>query len=197
MRPTGKYSSWKNSRRMHWESPNERNAFCLLDFRSDVIAYREQSCEIIYLDDEGQEATHYPDIEVLLANGHELWEVKTKYYADHEQVSRRTELITEELSAYGITYRVAVAEELRKQPRLNTMQKVSRFGSRSVSSAERIDVARKLVQGGRLTWGDACSGLLGPNGREILCRLVLEGFLQINADLPFDMTTEFALGERS
>lgn len=26
-RGTGKFSSWKNRRSIHWESPNERNAF--------------------------------------------------------------------------------------------------------------------------------------------------------------------------
>jgi hypothetical protein len=197
MRATGKFPSWKNGRMMHWESPNEPNAFCLLDFRSDVIAYREQSCEIIYLDDAGRKAAHYPDIEVLTVNGRELWEVKTEYYANRDPVSRRTEILTEALSAYGLTYRVAVAEMLSMQPRLNTMQKVLRFGRRSVSSAERIDIARELVQSGRLTWHDACSRRLGPNGREILCRLVLEGFLQIDTDLPFGFTTEFVPGKRS
>lgn len=196
MRPTGKFPSWKNGRMMHWESPNERNAFCLLDFRSDVIAYREQSCEIVYLDDAGQLATHFPDIEVVTVNGRELWEVKTEYYANREPISRRTEILTEALSAYGLTYHMAVAEGLSKQPRLNTMQKVLHFGRRSVSSTERIVIGRELVQSGRLTWGDACSGRLGPNGREILCRLVLEGFLQIDTNLPFGMTTEFVPGNR-
>jgi hypothetical protein len=182
---------------MHWESTNERNAFCQLDFRWDVIAYREQSCEIVYIDDEGREASHYPDIEVLTVNGRELWEVKTALYANREPTSRRTQILTEALSAYGLTYCVAIAERLRMQPQLNTIQKILRFGRRALSSAERIDIVRELTRNGRLTWEDACSGLLGSNGREIVCRAVLEGFLQFDADLPFSMTTEFVFGNRS
>ncbi len=182
---------------MHWESPNERNAFCLLDFRPDVIAYREQACEIVYLDEGGKERSHFPDIEVLTMNGHELWEVKPERHANRGPLSSRTNILTEALPAYALTYRVALGEDLRKQPRLNTMQKVLPFGRRPVSSADRNSVARELLHDGILRWEDACTGRFGPNGREILCRLVLEGYLQIDVELPFGMMTEFLPGTRS
>lgn len=196
MRPTGKFSSWKNSRYMHWESPNERNAFTTLDFSPQVIAYREQSCEIVYVDDDGNECRHYPDIEVFAVSGCELWEVKTKHYAESKDVKRRTEIVSESLAAIGIKYRMAIAEELGKQPQLGTMEKVLHFARRPVSSVERICLAQELSQIGCITWAQACSGRLGAYGREIICRLLLEGYLQIDLNLPFGPTTEFNLGSR-
>jgi len=197
MRPTGKVWSWKNCRTMHWESPYERDAFQLLNFRWDVIAYREQSCEIIYTDDAGEESTHYPDIEVLTISSHELWEVKTEYHSNRTPVSRRTEILKRALFPYGLIYDVAIAEKLSNRHRLNTMQKILHFGNRPVSTVERYNVACEMVQNGVSTWGDACSGRFGSNGREILSRLVLEGFLKIDTDSPFGRTTEFVLGDRS
>jgi hypothetical protein len=197
MRPTGKYSSWKNDRMIHWESPGERNSFSLLDFRSDVVAYREQPCEIIYLDDEGREVSHVPDIEVFTTNGRELWEVEPERYAQRESVSRRTEILSETLGVYGIKYLMVSAEALNKQPRLKTMEKILAFGRRPVRLTERASIARELTQNGSLKWDDACSGRLGSDGREILCRLVLEGFLKIDVDSPFGETTEFVPGNRS
>lgn len=182
---------------MHWESPNERDAFHLLDFRWDVIAYREQACEIIYVDDVGREAAHYPDIEVLTVDGRELWEVKTDKFARLEPICRRTEILAEALPALGITYRLAIAEELRAQPRLNSMRKVLHFGNRIVTGAERTDVAQELVHSGRIVWGEACKGRLGPDGRGIICRLVLEGFLQFDTTMQLCETTEIFPGFRS
>jgi|GEM_PF-715850 len=194
-RPTGKFSSWKNDRMMHWEWLDERNAFCLLDFRSDVIAYREQPCEIVYFED-GKEVSFYPQIEVLTANRRELWEVRPKRYAQSALVSRREEILSEALVEFGISFRLVIAEELSKQPRQKTMEKILRFGRRAVSTAEHLSVARELSQNGRLTWGDACSGRLGSSGREIVCRLVLEGFLHLDVDSPFGEATEFVPGTR-
>jgi hypothetical protein len=183
---------------MHWEWPDERNAFSLLDFRSDVAAYREQPCEIIYLDDDGKQVPYSPDIEVLTASGREFWEVEEpQCHAQSGPVGRRTEILSEALAAYGLKYRTAGADELNKQPRLKTVEKILGFGCRPVSQMERVSIARQLVHSGRLKWDDACSGRLGSNGREILCRLVLEGYLQIDTDSPFGETTEFVPGDRS
>jgi hypothetical protein len=165
MRPTGKHSSWKTGRMMQWESPNEELAFVHLDFRYDIQIYREQACEIVYIDDAGKEAMYYPDVDVLAMSGFELWEIKPKRFAEHADVKMRTEILTAELAQLNITYRMAYAEELGLEPRLQTMQKILDFSRRPVSSAELTMILNEVAQGRALTWGDACRGTYGLYGR--------------------------------
>ena len=190
-RPTGKYPSWKTGRMMQWESPNELNAFRLLDCIPEVTTFGEQPCEIVYLDENGEEASHFPDIEVRVSGCRELWEVKTESDAVRDPISTRTELLTRELPAHGFIYRIVTAEYLRRQPRLKSMCKLLDFGRRQVTEVEREYIRRKIVNRLVLVWRDACSGQYGPYGREILCRLVLEGCLKIDVESSIDAGTPF------
>jgi hypothetical protein len=195
-RPTGKFSSWKNGRPMEWESQNEKNAFTHLDFRYDILAYREQACEIVYVDDEGKEATHFPDNDVLAMSGSELWEIKPKKFADRAIVRRRTDILSADLAILGITYRMVYAEQLRREPQLRTMDKILTFGRRPVAHDELAMIRNELAMKTTLNWGDARRGELGQYGREILCRLVLEGRLTVNDKAALTDHSEFWLGPR-
>lgn len=194
MRPTWKYPSIKNAiLNNHGESHNEPSAFQWLDFDPNVLTYREQPCEIVYLDDDGVECRHFPDIEVLARTGTELWEVKPERFADADAVARRTEILTPELLLWGFVYRVMKAEELDLQPRKDNKLKILDFARRPVSDVERSMILDELRGNGHITWRDVLDGKFGGHGREILCRLVVEGYLEIDLCIRFSDDTKFIL----
>ena len=189
-RPTGKYPSWKMERMLQWESMNELHAFRLLDCDPRVTAFTEQPCEIVYVD--GTETRrHYPDIYVEIDSNQELWEVKAECEASQSEVSTRTELLTSGLQQYGFTYRVVLDHELAKQPRLDNLKTLLRYGRRSASDNECEYVRQALKSNGHLSWSEVCTGFLGSRGREIVCRLVLEGVLSFDVDSPLGPGTQF------
>jgi len=190
-RVTIKYPGLKPSRMVECESPHERNLCRLLDIDPSVTMYTEQPCEIVYLLD-GRERRHYPDFKVD-GSGARLREVKQRDEAYSSEVHERTCLLSEELPYYGYSYEVEIAEELAKQPRLGIATLILRFGRRSISQFEREFVRRKFSLSGSLTWGGACAGILGPYGRELLCRLIIEGVLTIDFNRAISSSTAFSL----
>jgi hypothetical protein len=195
MRPTWKYPSIKNVViNNHGESPNELIAFCFLDFDWKVLAYREQPCEIVYLDDDGVECRHFPDLEVLALVGPQLWEVKPERFANTGAIRRRTEILSEALPLWGFVYMVVTAEELNLQPRKDNTLRVLDFARRPVTSSERAMIAHELEKSGQILWRDALVGRYGGYGREILCRLVIEGHLQTDMQQAFSDKTKFVHG---
>ena len=194
-RPTGKYPSWKMQRMLQWESVNELNAFRLLDCDPKVTAFAEQPCEIVYLD--GSEIKHhYPDIYVEVNGKQEFWEIKPESRASPREFSTRTNLLSQGVLQYGFVYRVVLDQELAKQPRLENAKTLLRFGRRPASDCEREYIRTALKSKGLLTWAEACQCALGTHGREIVCRLVLEGVLSFDMDSPLCATTQF-LGRRN
>jgi hypothetical protein len=195
MRPTWKYPSLKNAvLNNHGESPNEPSAFRWLDFNSEVLTYREQPCEIVYLDDDGVECRHFPDIEVLARTGPQLWEIKAERFANADVIRRRTEILSAELPLWGFVYRVMTAEELNLQPRKDNILKILDFARRPVADSERSMITAELRRNGQIVWRDALEGMYGGYGREILCRLVIEGHLEIDLQVRFSDDTKFILG---
>lgn len=189
-RPTGKYPSWKMGRMLQWESMNELHAFRLLDCDPRVTAFTEQPCEIVYVDG-AETRRHYPDIYVETGSSQELWEVKAAREASQREVSTRTQLLTSGLQRYGFTYRVVLDHELAKQPRLDNSKTLLRYGRRFASDNEREYVRLALKRNGHLSWSEVCTGFLGSRGREIVCRLVLEGVLCFDVDSAIGPGTQF------
>jgi hypothetical protein len=190
LRPTGKYPSWKMERMVRWESINELNAFRLLDCNPRVTVFTEQPCEIVYVDG-ADIKRHYPDIYVEIDGNQELWEVKAECEASQSEVSTRTELLNRGLGWYGFTYRVALAHELAKQPRLENAKTLLRYGRRAASDCERECLRTAVESKGHLNWAEICQGNFGSRGREIVCRLVLEGVLRVDLDSPLGPSTQF------
>jgi hypothetical protein len=189
-RPTGKYPSWKMERMLQWESINELNAFRLLDCNPKVTVFTEQPCEIVYLD--GAEVKHhYPDIYLEIGGRRELWEVKSASEASRREVSTRTDLLCRGLQRYGFTYRVILDQELAQQPRLDNAKILLRFGRHAASDCEREYLRLAVESKSHLSWAEICHGALGSRGREILCRLVLEGVLSFDLDSPLGPGTQF------
>jgi hypothetical protein len=190
-RATGKFPSQKLLRMMQWESINELNAFRLIECIPAVTQYAEQPCEITYLGADGQEARHYPDLLVTINGAKELWEVKACADAHSDEVRRRTEILMDGLPHLGFQYRIKLAENLAIQPRLDNACLLLKFGRQPITQVERWQFERLLEERPSLIWGEACAGTYGLRGREVLCRLVLDGVMSIEMYQPITDMTEF------
>ena len=192
--PTGKYPSWRMGRMMQWESPDELNAFRLLDCDPRVRRFVEQPCSILYKID-GTIVRHYPDIYVESQGEKQLWEVKDDSRASEADLLARTKLLTEGLKAHGFTYRLVLASELEKQPRLQNASILLSHGRGPIEEIDRERVRLMLQRAGSLRWGGACAGEYGPNGRQILCRLTLEGVLTTDMNQSLSANSVFRIAE--
>jgi len=177
---------------MHWESVHELHALRLLDCDPEVKSFTEQPCEIHY-DLEGVRHRHYPDVLVRYRDRVELWEIKIPHDAHDSEVIARTELLTAELPRWGYQYRLILADELGRQPRLDNAGLLLRFGRVPNSQAERELIRRTFQEVRGLTWEAACSGAIGPRGCGVICRLTLEGMLLVKMNSPIVASTVFGL----
>lgn len=191
-RGTGKYPSWKAGRMLQFESINELNAFRLLDADPNVVAFNEQPCVITYLVD-GKEHSHFPDLFVRTATEKQLWEVKPSVQACDPEVLTRTSLLTGALRDHGYEYRLVIAEHLTRQPRLETVITLLRFGRGDIPLADREHMRNVLASGEPVTWGGVLTGALGPKGRDFVCRLALEGKIEWDPDAKLSQTTVLRL----
>jgi len=192
-RTTGKHPSPKNRRIMQYESFGELHVFLHLECMPEVIRYHEQPCKIVYRED-GDLRLHYPDLLVEFADRKELWEVKRRSEAEKSDMLRRADLMRQ-LVQWGYEYRVVIAEEYKIQPRLKNIAKLVRFGYHPISMSEREDIRLLPVRQQILSWGQACSGVYGRRGREVMCRLALEGKLTFDVDAHWSPSTQFSLRE--
>lgn len=189
-RPTGKYPSWKMGRMVQWESHNELNAYRLLDANPAVLAFYEQPLVIRYhLDCE--QHIHYPDTLVKLVTGRELWEVKSAAEAARPENASRTRFLTDALPNHGFIYRMVLAEDLGREPRLSNVLTLLKYGRQPVGILEREQLRLLIEKAGGLCWGAATSGSLGPRGRFVLARLVLEGVLTCDIEQQLSPSSRF------
>ncbi len=179
---------------MQWESPDELNSFRLLDCDPRVRRFVEQPCLIVYIIG-GVTRRHYPDIYVEYQHEKQLWEVKDDSCASEAGLVARTRLLTAGLKVHGFAYRLVLASELKKQPRLQNASILLSHGRGSIEEIDRERVRLKLQRTGSLSWGDACAGEYGPNGKQILCCLTLEGVLTTDMDQPLSANSLFRIAE--
>ena len=187
-RPTGKYPSWKMGRMMQWESINELNAYRLLDADPAAIAYHEQPLTIRYRLN-GEEHTHYPDTLVQWGASRELWEIKPSAQAMRPEYIERTRLLEAALPKLGFEYRMVLAEDLAKEPRLSNVLTILKFGRVPIHELVREKIRRAIDATGGITWGSVQDGVFSEQGRGHVCRLVLEGWLRINLEEPISRST--------
>jgi len=181
--PTGKYPSWKMKRMLQFEGPPERDAMRTVDANPLAKAVAEQPARITFLMD-GELHTHYPDLEVDWVATRELWEVKTTADASDPEVMRRTELMTDSLAPFGYGYRLVTDAQLKSGYRLKNSGTLLRHGRRNIPPVERERLRRLLEETRGITWGAVLEGVLGDWGRAHACRLVLEGYLHFDMDMP-------------
>lgn len=149
-RPNGKYPSWKMGRMMQWESINELNAYRLLDADPAAIAYHEQPLTIRYRLN-GKEHTHYPDTLVQWGASRELWEIKPSKQALRPEYIERTRLLENALPQLGFEYRLVLAEDLAKEPRLSNVLTLLKYGRAPVPELAWEQIRRAIGTGGKLT----------------------------------------------
>jgi hypothetical protein len=189
-RSTIKYPSWKNGRMCQAESPNECNAFRLLDCDPTVSRFSEQPCQIRFGDGRFV-LRHFPDILAQIGDENRLIEVKTDEDAEKEEVKQRTLLMARELPRFGYSYVLMKASELSLQPRLSNFKQILRF-SRYTPTEWDFELIREILhRRGALVWKEACAGAYGPRGRQILCNLVLRGNLFTDLHASWSSQTQF------
>ncbi|MBE7421648.1 MAG: TnsA endonuclease N-terminal domain-containing protein [Zoogloeaceae bacterium] len=187
-RVTGKYPSWKKRRMAYWESAIERDAFRRLDADASVLSFQEQPARIVY-EVGGIRHIHYPDILVEWASGKEFIEVKSNRDATSEDVTARTDALKTALAARGFGYRVWPEYEIRVRPRLDNEIYLLRYGQDPVPVIV-IERLRRLFQVVPIiTWSALVDSVLAPGGLAVACRLVLDGWLLIDRDLPLTRNT--------
>ncbi len=187
-RPTGKYPSWKMQRMMQWESVHELHAFRLLDADPNIFQFVEQPLVVTYVLD-GLEHKHYPDVMVKLRSAKELWEVKSEGEAQDPETVRRTELMATWLPTFGFRYRLVIAETLTFGAALANASELLHYGRRDIPIVERERVRRLLESVRPITWGAIRTGAIGPQGRAIASRLILEGALHFDRTKPLTNET--------
>jgi len=193
-RATGKYPSWKMGRMLQWKSVNELLAFRLLDCDPEVKRFNEQPCEIVYVQN-GVAHSHFPDILVEMDGLKQLWEVKPESEALRPEIASRSALLVKELPKWGYSYRVVIGQDLAKQPRLGNAIMLLGFGRAAVSERDQELIRLTLQCQKSLLWSEACSGVYGPKGREILCGLALRGALTLDMNAPWSRSTRFSPGK--
>ena len=162
----------------------------LLECNPAVTEFREQPCEIHYSDGVDQRR-HYPDLYVQVNGVKEVWEVKTEAEALRPEVIARTALMASLLPAEGYQYKQVLDLDLRRQPYLNNAKTIFHLGRRPVGLLEWEGLRRILDARGFLSWSEASSEVYGIRGRQMLCRLVLDGYLQFDRTRPLSLDTKF------
>jgi len=179
-RGTGKYPSWKMGRMIQWESPNELNALRLLDADPAVRAFHEQPLAIRFALDDAIHL-HYPDLLVEWSDGsRELWEVKPVREARRPENLARTRFLESALPHVGFNYRMVVAEDLKREPRLSNALTLLKYGRGPIADADRERIRQLFVASPIVRWAAATNGEFGPRGCAVLCRLALEGGISFN-----------------
>jgi hypothetical protein len=182
-RMTGKYPSLKMQRMMQWESEHESNAMRIFDATVEVIAFNEQPCEIVYEMD-GEWFRHYPDFLIQTLDGNTFCEVKMAADAASDEVAKRTAHLTQYLPYYDYQYRIELAEDLAREPRLGNLKRLLKLGRVDVSLTEKEHFRQFFKQHDAILWSDLkqdeCHPMLLPQA----CRLILDGVLTIDLNQP-------------
>lgn len=190
-RGTGRYPSWKMGRMIQWESPNELNAFRLLDADPAVRAFHEQPLVVRFVLDQ-KNHLHYPDLLVEWRSGRrELWEIKPACEARRPEICARTQLLESRLPRHGFEYRMVIGEDLKREPRLSTALTILKYGRPPIEDEDRERIRQLLLVVPTVRWASTLDADLGPRSRSILSRLVLEGDLTFDRDQNLTAMTEF------
>ena len=189
---TGKYPSWKMGRMVQWKSPRLLAAFRLLDATPAVKSYQEEAMRIDYCY-QGQEKTFYPDLLVQINDRQELWSIKPEKLANLPDEIALAQFLKQELYRHGLNYRVVIAESLIEEPLQSNITKLIEFGRNPLSDIDREQVRQLLTRCDAIDWEMISSGLLGPNGRQVVCRLALEGIMRFNIKEIWSGSTCFQL----
>jgi len=174
----------------------EGNACLILDADPAVRHYSSQPMAISYRL-AGKETYHIPDFEVVYEGGPIfLWDVQSNAMALEEDIVERSRLMMRELPRLGYEYSAVTHKELCMEPRLGTARELCRYGHHPVDLRTREQVLGAFQRLGQISWGTILSGSLGPNGRDAVCRLTLEGTLELDRSRPMSPQSCFSLPQK-
>jgi hypothetical protein len=193
-RPTGKFPSLKMKRMIEWESINELNAFRLLEANPKVLKYWEQPC-VIHYEMDGESRRHYPDALVETRRSRDLVEVKEFADAQQPAIIKRTELLKLALPQLGYVYRLAIAEDLAREPRQTNIKTLLKHGRQKVPLLIKERVRQFITHCGCLTWGAVNDGAIAPIDDRVVCRLLLDGFLYCDLNECWSPATQLHLAD--
>ena len=179
-RATGKYPSWKMGRFMQWETVDHLKAFRSLDADSKVHSFEEQPLLIEY---ESGGFLHIERPHILVVTGHqkELWTIKKSLETFNRIQQAEQEELSLHLLRHGYLRKTVMAETLEEEPRMGNQMKLLRLGRCQVSSLEREAIRHFFMKrSGVMTWGEILGAEVGPIGKNIICRLVLEGLVHFD-----------------
>ena len=191
-RATGKYPSWKMGRMMQWETVGHLDAFRLLDADSQISAYQERPMEIEY-ESKGLIRVERPDLLVVSGARKELWSIKKAIETGSSRNDSEVMNLTLALARYGFQKKVVMVETLREEPRKGNLITLLGLGrNRCVSPIEREGVRLLFIKrGGSINWGEISSWGIGLFGKNVVCRLVLEGAIHFDLAIPWTRETPF------
>jgi hypothetical protein len=122
-----------------------------------------------------------PDLLVIIGANKELWTIKKLSATPSQYQENEMKDLATQLLAHGYQQRLIDVDVLGHEPSLGNAITLLKLGRGQISYTER-EALRILFaeRSGRLTWADIASGIAGPCGKNILCRLVLEGVVRFD-----------------
>ncbi len=190
-RSTKKFPSLKMGKMLECRSVAQVDALRLLEADPHVSVIRVLQCEIDYtLGDKVNR--HYPDFCLKVDGRNEIWDVVP---TQDPSVEARTDLLRRGLANVGYLYRNVTESEIEKQPRLRNVQVILQFGRQQYSVIEREAIRRFFKRFNSVSWDEVVKGVYGEHGRELICRLLLEGRLVMDLGQPLLPSTRFHMSE--
>ncbi|HRD95742.1 MAG TPA: hypothetical protein PLA97_04965 [Rubrivivax sp.] len=150
-----------------------------------VKTISEQPC-VIHYRLAGNVYRHVPDSLVVTNDGPTFWEIKTADDARRPAIAARTRLLAAECPRFGYQYCVALAEDLRRQPRLRNACFVLRHGRQPLAFEQREGCRQLLAVVTSFRWVDVVANLYAPLTLAAACHLILEGAMCMDFDKAFD-----------
>jgi len=101
-------------------------------------------------------------------------------------IAARTRLLAAECPRFGYQYCVALAQDLRRQPRLRNACFVLRHGRQPLAFEQREGCRQLLAVVTSFRWVDVVANLYAPLTLAAACHLILEGAMCMDFDKAFD-----------
>ena len=125
----GYFPSKKLNRMVHWESILERDAIHLFEQSPGVVSFQEQPA-LIHYEVDGETKRYFPDFELVLRSGELVHvEVKPKRKLASPELSKKLRAIAIFYEQKGISFKLLIDDEIRREPRLKNIKMLNKFRS--------------------------------------------------------------------
>jgi hypothetical protein len=180
-RVRGYFASVKSYRLIPWESPLEREALVIAEFDPRIVRMREHQ-QLMEIDAEEDAFDAYPDFVFEYEDADPLIvEVKSDRHARDPEIQARLTRIARHIELQGGRYEVQVEKEIRRLPRLETLEDLLTFRRPRAFGhlIERNGVAELLRWSGEFPLYAATQRL---QSRPLVLQLIANDMLHANFD---------------